>query len=177
MVKSCSTTGYPEAVHKCCVLGEGVLGDEGKLRVKYGDLEAEVTLRGNLDGYRNVTKRVDFFRDEIDPSTTCHAHDNTLVLMTFATRSFTEKEESWYLADMVDMFDSNLTEATSTVLLSELGSCQELMELEPDNKCECKEKSHELVIVGVYCSCCVVVSGQVLPVCSSNSPGANILVQ
>lgn len=51
-----------------------------------------------------------------------------------------EEEESWYLADMASIFGSALTEATSTVLQSELSSCQELMELEPDNKCEWKQE-------------------------------------
>ena len=33
-------------------------------------------------------------------------------------------------------FNSLLTAATSSVLAAELDSCKELLELEPDNKCE-----------------------------------------
>lgn len=43
--------------------------------------------------------------------------------------------ESWWLLGVEEIFGSSLTSATSTVLESELGSCKELLELEPDNKC------------------------------------------
>ena len=46
------------------------------------------------------------------------------------------ENESWWLSGVGEIFGSSLTAATSSVLQSELGSCQELMEEEPENKCE-----------------------------------------
>ena len=34
------------------------------------------------------------------------------------------------------MFGSSMTAATSSVLQSELDNCQELLQMEPNNKCE-----------------------------------------
>jgi hypothetical protein len=45
--------------------------------------------------------------------------------------------EAWWLAEVEQTFGFPLTAATSNVLQSELASCKELLDLEPDNKCMC----------------------------------------
>ncbi len=47
------------------------------------------------------------------------------------------ERESWTLEGLEDTFGSSLTAATATVLESELGSCRDLLSMEPDNKCAC----------------------------------------
>ena len=42
---------------------------------------------------------------------------------------------SWWLNGVEDIFGTSMTAATVSVLQSELQSCQELLEMEPDNKC------------------------------------------
>ena len=44
---------------------------------------------------------------------------------------------SWWLNGVEDIFGTSMTAATVSVLQSELQSCQELLEMEPDNKCVC----------------------------------------
>ena len=44
--------------------------------------------------------------------------------------------ESWWLGGVEETFGSTMTSAKTSVLQSELDSCQELLQLEPDNKCE-----------------------------------------
>ena len=46
------------------------------------------------------------------------------------------EEESWWMSGPEEMFGSALTAATSAVLRSELSSCKDLLDMEPDNKCE-----------------------------------------
>ena len=42
------------------------------------------------------------------------------------------------------MFGSSMTAATSSVLQNELDSCQELLQMEPDNKCKLMNIMHRL---------------------------------
>ena len=46
------------------------------------------------------------------------------------------ESESWWLSGVEEIFGSSMTAATSSVLQSELDNCQELLQMEPDNKCE-----------------------------------------
>ena len=46
------------------------------------------------------------------------------------------EDASWWLNGVEDIFGTSMTAATVSVLQSELQSCQELLEMEPDNKCE-----------------------------------------
>lgn len=55
-----------------------------------------------------------------------------------------EEGENWWMSEASTMFGASLTAATSTVLQSELTSCQELLELEPDNKCTCSIPFHRM---------------------------------
>ena len=44
------------------------------------------------------------------------------------------------------MFGSSMTAATSSVLQNELDSCQELLQMEPDNKCKINEHNAQTVV-------------------------------
>ena len=44
--------------------------------------------------------------------------------------------ENWWLGPLDDIFGSSLTSAKPSLLRSELETCQELLQLEPENKCE-----------------------------------------
>lgn len=44
--------------------------------------------------------------------------------------------ENWWLGPLEDIFGSSLTSAKPSLLRSELETCQELLQLEPENKCE-----------------------------------------
>lgn len=46
------------------------------------------------------------------------------------------KDEMCWLGGRGPSFGTTLTAATSSVLTAELDSCKELLQLEPDNKCE-----------------------------------------
>lgn len=58
----------------------------------------------------------------------------------------TGEKEGWWLGHAEEVFSSILTAATSSVLRSELDSCQELLQLEPENKCESAGSSWKLLV-------------------------------
>ena len=47
-----------------------------------------------------------------------------------------DESESWWVCAVEEMFGSSMTAATSTVLQTELENCQELLQMEPNNKCK-----------------------------------------
>ena len=57
-------------------------------------------------------------------------------IYTQSLLSLPDNCESWWLGSAEVVFTSTLTAATSSVLQSELESCQELLQLESENKCE-----------------------------------------
>ena len=62
--------------------------------------------------------------------------DSSWVSASIYSTVYLGEADSIYTANIRDLFGSALTEATSDVLTSELASCRELLELEPDNKCK-----------------------------------------
>ena len=49
------------------------------------------------------------------------------------------------------MFGSTLTAATSSVLTAELDNCKELLQMEPDNKCESTHTHHHCLLPAALC--------------------------
>ena len=75
--------------------------------------------------------------------TTAHEHCTMYYTLSQCCHLFMEvysivpdASEAWWLSGVEDIFGSSMTAATTSVLQSELDSCQELLQLEPDNKCE-----------------------------------------
>lgn len=46
----------------------------------------------------------------------------------------------WFIGNLSEMFKETITNVSLEVLQSELTVCEELLELEPDNKCECERE-------------------------------------
>lgn len=49
---------------------------------------------------------------------------------------FTDDMEGWWVNSPEEIFGSSLTATATPILQSELDNCLELLQLEPDNKCE-----------------------------------------
>ena len=62
-------------------------------------------------------------------------------------------EGVWFIGDLSKMFIETITNVSLNVLQSELKTCQELLQLEPDNKC----KILLLFTVVVYCCCLLLL--------------------
>ena len=112
---------WPEAFHSCplpCAL-EG----EVTVKVRVQHLEAAITLRGKCI---QVCVHV----------CVCVCGATMIGFDRMCMCAFPDGEaESWWLSEVGQTFVP-LTAATSSVLESELSSCKELLEVEPENKCK-----------------------------------------
>jgi hypothetical protein len=64
-----------------------------------------------------------------------------------------DENESWWVCGVDEMFGSSMTSATSSVLQTELDNCQELLQMEPNNKCELIKLMYRTSLIMVACAC------------------------
>ena len=50
--------------------------------------------------------------------------------------SLGDNEKAWFIGNLSEIFKETITGVSAQVLQSELKVCKELLDLEPDNKCE-----------------------------------------
>ena len=64
------------------------------------------------------------------------SNENLLLYIVVCPSLSSGQDEGWWLGSLGDTFGCPLTAATPSLLRSELEACQELLQLEPKNKCE-----------------------------------------
>ena len=113
-VSSSVQSDWPKALWRCPLPNDVIPSNEEDtaVSVSYGNLSVNLTLTGG--------KGIEKSKDSV-----CFKSWPPL----------TGQREGWRLGEADRLFGSTLTAATSSVLEAELENCQELLQLEPNNKC------------------------------------------